>query len=105
MILFNDIVQVLTLTNLDTFPIGSVIVFQAGLIDSALIDIDPTPLAIAIKGFLQKASCSFGIALGRQQKVDGLPNQRGHQRGHSPFTIIVSSKREAYIIHGTSLRR
>ena len=55
MVLLDDVVQVLALTDLDTCLILSIQLFQARVIGSTLINIDQTRFAVFIDGFLQKA--------------------------------------------------
>jgi len=52
MVLFNDIVQVFTLTDFDSFLIVSVILFQARVISPALINVDQTWFAVLTNRFL-----------------------------------------------------
>ena len=54
-VLFDDIVQVFALTDLDPFLHLSVHLFQARFVRTTLIDIHQTRFAIFSDGFLQKA--------------------------------------------------
>ena len=65
MILFNDLNQIFTLTDFDSFLIVSVKLFQAPLIGSALINVDQTWFAVFPNRFLQKAKSGFGIDVWR----------------------------------------
>ena len=69
MVLFNDIVQVFTLTDFDSFLIVSVILFQARVIGPALINVDQTWFAVLTNRFLQKAALVSRVAVKRKSIV------------------------------------
>jgi len=71
MVLFDDVVEVLALPYLDAGSIVTVVVVRnAGLVGTALVDGDLGGCAVAINGSAQKAQRCSLVALGRQQKVD-----------------------------------
>lgn len=73
MVLFNDIIQVFTLTDFALFLIVSIILFQARLMGSALINILQTRFTILANRFFQNTKSGFGITWGCQEKINRLP--------------------------------
>jgi hypothetical protein len=64
MVLFNDVVEVFALANLDTRVLLVIHQFEARGIRAALIDIDQTRFAVSLDGFLEKAPCGLPITGG-----------------------------------------
>ncbi len=64
-ILFDDVVEILTLTDLDTFVVVIIVVFDRSCIRTAFADIDEPGFPIPANGFGQKPQCGLLIALGR----------------------------------------
>jgi len=69
MILFDNIIQVLALANLDTFVFVTVVLFDRCSVGTTFINIDETRFSVSTDGFGQKASHRLRVTLGRQQKI------------------------------------
>lgn len=66
MILFNDVVEILALTDFDSLAVVVIVVVDRGRICTTLIDIDATGFAIPIDRLSQKPQRSLLIALPRE---------------------------------------
>jgi len=65
-ILLHNVVQVLTLANLDPFVFVNIVLLDTGCIGATFVDIDQTGFAVGADGFVQKSTSCFLITLGRQ---------------------------------------
>ena len=52
MILLNDVIQILTLSNFDALVLIAIVLLDAGRVGAAFIDIDQTRLTIGADGFV-----------------------------------------------------
>ena len=71
-VLFNDIVQIFALTDLDARLMLSIHLFQACCIRTTLINIHQTGFSVLRNRFFQNTQGRLGISCGRQKKVDRL---------------------------------
>jgi len=65
-VLFNDVVEILALTDLDALTVVVIVVVDRGCIRTILVDIDETGFAIPINRLGQKLQRSLLIALRRE---------------------------------------
>ena len=73
LVLLHDVVEVLALPNHDVGAVLGVEVTDAGLVRSALIDVDDLGKAVVLDGTRKEPPCCMTISLGGQQEVDGVP--------------------------------
>lgn len=72
MILLDDIVEVLALTQFDVAVMFGVVALDGRRVRAALVDGDLLRLAVQCYGLFEEAPCGGLITLGSQQKVDRL---------------------------------
>ena len=63
MVLLNDVVQIFTLANFDTFVFVAVVLFDASCIGSAFIDVDQAGFTVGTDGFVQKTQRCLLVTL------------------------------------------
>jgi len=71
-ILFDNVIQILALADLDAFILVGVVLFDGRRIGPAFIDIDQAGFAAGTNSFVQKAASSLLIPPGSQQKIYGV---------------------------------
>ncbi len=99
MVLLDNIIQVFTLANLDTFVFVTVVLFDGRRIGTTFININETRLSVGADGFGQKASRRLRVSLGRQQKVDRVTLLVDRASDHTEPKIFSWRKRQREFKH------
>jgi hypothetical protein len=63
MVLLDNIIEVLTLSNFDTLVLIGVVLFDAGRIGSGFVNIDQAGFAVTAESLIQKSPCCLSITL------------------------------------------
>jgi hypothetical protein len=72
MVLLNNVVEVLTLSDRDLGAMLPIVVLDSGVVRAALIDVDDLGKAVVLDGAREEPQRRTTIAFGGQQEVDGV---------------------------------